>query len=66
MSMLSLYDTVPECNLGISECSNGTPERNATMLCAMADFTMLNGFMPYPYELFAHLRHCHNAAVIRK
>lgn len=59
-----MYDIVPDCNIFIMQCQNGTPERNAIMLCGQADFALQYGFLPYPGELFGHLIQCNHAAVV--
>jgi len=59
---------IPECNLGIEKCKNGTKERNAIFLATEADYMLYyqTTVLPYPKTLFGHMNFNNNAAIIRE
>ena len=60
------YEIMPEANLGIEQCVNGTPERNATILCVECDYAFMYQDLPKPIQLFWHLNNNHKAGIVRE
>ena len=65
---MTTIDIVPECNLGIKACKNGTPERNSIFLCSETDYVLhyQTTELPYPRTLFHHMNSWNNGAIIRE
>lgn len=61
-------DIVPECNLCIEKCRNGTKERNAIFLCTETDYMLLEqtAELPMPIQLFRHLCDNNSAGIVRE
>lgn len=59
-------DIMPEANLGIEHCINGTPERNITILCCEVDFAFQYQHLPIPRQLFRHIVDNHNIGLVRE
>lgn len=67
MQTPSLYDLViPDCNMLIEKCERGSPERNATLLCAQVDFVFRRAYFPTPKELFRHLELQNGAGIVKE
>lgn len=60
-------DIVPECNLGIEKCKNGTKERNAIFLVAETDYVLAYQTieLPMPKQLFKFIMDSQCAGIVR-
>jgi hypothetical protein len=63
---MSTIDLVPECNLGIEVCKNGTKERNAVFLATETDYmvSLQTVNLPYPNQLFRFIYTNNNAGIV--
>ena len=63
-----MTEIIPDINLGIERCINGTPARNAVFLCSEADYVMIRqtADLPYPRHLFMQMMSGNNAAIVRE
>ena len=62
-----MIDIVPDANFGILRCKYGTKERNAIFLATETDYMLWlqTDKLPYPRQLFNHMRSGNNAAIIK-
>lgn len=63
-----MIDIVPEANFGIKICRNGTPARNAIFLATETDYmlSLQKVNLPYPRQLFNHMKSGNDAIIIRE
>ena len=63
--MIDTIDIMPEANLGIAICKNGTPECNAVILCCEVDYVFHYYQLPKPIQLFRHMINSNNVGIVR-
>lgn len=63
--MTNIY-IMPEANLGIEKCINGTPQHNGTILCVEVDYAFLYSHLPVPNQLFSFIQNTQTAGIIRE
>ncbi len=61
-------DIIPDANLCIVQCKNGTIQRNAIFLATETDYvlSLQTVILPYPRQLFNHMKNGNNVVIIRE
>lgn len=64
---MTTIDIMPEANLGIEKCINGTKERNAIFLATETDYLLWyqTTELPYPQQLFRFITDSQSAGIVR-